>query len=255
MISTPYFYLIPGNDITKVINVFQSRNYPTDRYASFDYCYNYFKSNSGTYITQNMEKSCLMLGFYLASWGMLRGSSFLLQKSAKYYEPLIDYIARQPKSTWSIDIDNMLGNNLVIVLDIYKDIRKIIGHNNSHLTLVTKIMLGVFGFIPAFDQYFGIAFRGIFEPGCCRFRRVNTASLTCLHRFYIDNKQEIDFLAANTFTRDFITGNYTTINYPKAKIIDMYGFQMGLAKATPKGLSKGSPTVQINTPNVLQGTT
>ncbi|EKM28037.1 hypothetical protein VCHENC02_6024, partial [Vibrio harveyi] len=37
----------------------------------------------------DMEKSCLALGFYLASWGMFRGSSFMLEKSAKNFENLV----------------------------------------------------------------------------------------------------------------------------------------------------------------------
>ena len=50
---------------------------PTGRYASFDYCFNYFQSFR-TYPAEltspgNLELSCLQLGFYLASWGMLRG--------------------------------------------------------------------------------------------------------------------------------------------------------------------------------------
>ncbi len=56
------------------------------RYASFDYCFNYFQefkeqgrikqlSNSS-----NIQHSCLQLGYYLASWGMLRRKGFLLKK-------------------------------------------------------------------------------------------------------------------------------------------------------------------------------
>lgn len=54
---------------------------PELRYASYDYCFNYFQSfyNNGTVVElaseANLQMSCLQLGFYLASWGMLRGSS------------------------------------------------------------------------------------------------------------------------------------------------------------------------------------
>ena len=65
------------------------------RFKSFDYCYNYFVTNSD--LTLDIEKSCLTLGFYLASWGMFRGSSFLLQKSAKHFQPTIEYIATLDK--------------------------------------------------------------------------------------------------------------------------------------------------------------
>jgi len=65
------------------------------RSASFDYCFNHFQSFREEDKVQklaeagNMEMSCLQLGFYLASWGMLRGSSFLLEKSLRFYQPPI----------------------------------------------------------------------------------------------------------------------------------------------------------------------
>lgn len=52
-------------------NESQEKNH---RYTSFDYCYNYFHPTNNS--KQDIEKSCLVLGFYLASWGMFRGSSF-----------------------------------------------------------------------------------------------------------------------------------------------------------------------------------
>jgi hypothetical protein len=84
---------------------------PTERYASFDYCYNYFQSFReqqnipGLASPEQMQTSCLQIAFYLASWGMLRASSFLLRKSAKYYEPLIEGIVQFPQNIWDIDVD------------------------------------------------------------------------------------------------------------------------------------------------------
>ena len=72
-------------DIETAVNKYKSQSNPDDRYISFDYCYNYFRTTND--LTQDIEKSCLVLGFYLASWGMFRGSSFLLQKSIKHFEP------------------------------------------------------------------------------------------------------------------------------------------------------------------------
>jgi len=62
----------------------------------------------------------------------------------------------------------------------------------------------------------------------CGFRRVNTNSLSCIKEFYENNKMTIDKLSSESFTTDFLTGQKTEINYPKAKIIDMYGFTVGL---------------------------
>lgn len=212
-------------DIDKIVNKFKSQSNPDDRYTSFDYCYNYFRTTND--LTKDIEKSCLVLGFYLASWGMFRGSSFLLQKSVKHFEPTIRYIATLDKSVWDIDVDNYNEKNVETIIGIYKDIKKhLILDSNSALTLITKILLGIFGFIPAFDNYFGNSFRAI-SAGQCGFRKVNVKSLTFIKTFYVTNKATIDRLSVETFTTDFVTGQKTTINYPKAKIIDMYGFTAG----------------------------
>ena len=107
-------------NIKEYLDYYLSETNPTDRYTSFDYCYNYFKTNSSEYILKNMEKSCLVLGFYLASWGMLRGSSFILQKSIKFYEPIIKYITELDRSYWSIDVDNYTVENINKILIVYK---------------------------------------------------------------------------------------------------------------------------------------
>lgn len=209
-----------------IIEKFKAKSEPTDRYTSFDYCYNYFKTTEN--LKNDLEKSCLVLGFYLASWGMLRGSSFLLQKSVKHLQPIIEYYSTLYKEIWEIDIDNYSENNILKIVDIYKNSKElIIDNNNSHLTLVTKILLGVFGFIPAFDQYFCKTFKTVTDNKC-GFTTVNFKSLNLLSEFYFNNKLEIDKISKNTFTTDFITGTKTNIHYPKAKIVDMYGFTQGL---------------------------
>jgi hypothetical protein len=98
---------------------------------------------------------------------------------------------------------------------------------NSHATLVTKIILGIFGFIPAFDQYFCNSFRGIFGLSH-GFRSVNKKSVEAICDFYDCNRAEIDDISKALFTMDFATGRATSHRYPKAKIIDMYGFNKGL---------------------------
>ncbi|MCL4483086.1 MAG: hypothetical protein M1445_10865 [Bacteroidetes bacterium] len=216
-------------DIEPIVNEFKSQSNLDDRYTSFDYCYNYFRTTNN--LTQDIEKSCLVLGFYLASWGMLR-NSFLLQKSIKHFEPTIRYIATLDKSVWEIDVDKYDEKNIQTIIKIYNDIKSLlIKKNNSDLTLITKVLLGVFGFIPAFDNYFGNSFRAI-SDGQCGFRKVNVKSLTFIKTFYESNKATIDKLSSETFTTDFITEKKTTVNYPKAKIIDMYGFTAGQKKTT-----------------------
>ena len=221
------------DNIKEYLNYYLSETNPTDRYTSFDYCYNYFKTNSSEYILKNMEKSCLVLGFYLASWGMLRGSSFILQKSIKFYEPIIQYIAELDKNYWSIDVDNYSVENINKILIVYKKFNEIIipknekGKPAADATLLTKILLGVFGFIPAFDTNFLKAFKFMSNDNR-GFKVVNIKNLKIISEFYSSNKIVIDEFASTTKTYDFATGEKTNISYTKAKIIDMYGFMVGL---------------------------
>lgn len=218
------------------ISAFKDSSGQNERYSSFDYCYNYFysKSTNPKQLLQDIEKSCLVLGFYLASWGMLRGSSFLLEKSVKHFEPLIRHIAELDRSYWEIDVDTY-SENTNKINELYQAIKdKLIPakdesqkYEYAHLTLVTKVLLGVFGCIPAYDQYFVRTFKEV-SQNKCGFTAVNQNSLSCIQSFYLANKDVIDHLSATTFTKDFITGEFTKTKYTKAKIIDMYGFQKGL---------------------------
>lgn len=217
-------------DIELLVADYISKSKIDHRFTSFDYCYNYFRMTND--LTQDIEKSCLVLGFYLASWGMFRGSSFLLKKSIKHFEPIILYIATLDKSVWDIDVDKYDEKNIQTIIEIYKEIKsRLIVEDNSDLTLITKILLGVFGFIPAFDNYFCNSFREI-TNGQCGFRKLNVKSISFLKTFYESNKTTIDRLSAETYTTDFSTEQKTTIHYPKAKIIDMYGFTAGRKKIT-----------------------
>ncbi|WAC12557.1 DUF7662 domain-containing protein [Dyadobacter pollutisoli] len=216
-------------DIKAVMDDFIAKSNPEDRYTSFDYCYNYFRTTKNP--NDDLEKSCLVLGFYLSSWGMFRGSSFLFQKSIAYFKPLLAYIAEIDKKIWEIDVNNYTPENMQKIVDIYSGIKKVlIFDNNRDITLVTKILLGVFGFIPAFDQYFQNTFKGIYKDERCSFSKVDVRSLSCIKHFYELNKTEIDQLSSSIYTTDFSTGEKTHICYPKAKIIDMYGFSLRTIK-------------------------
>jgi hypothetical protein len=59
-------------------------------------------------------------------------------------------------------------------------------------------------------------------------------SLNFIQNFYQENKSSIDDLSINKFTTDFLTGKKTKINCPKAKIIDMYGFNKSNFMITEK---------------------
>ncbi len=196
---------------------------PLERYASFDYCFNYFQTyrENGSIAelcsSEHMQTSCLHLAFYLASWGMFRGSSFLLERSVRHFEETVELIAKFDNRIWSIDVDKYTDENVGILLDFKKQLILTLGEKNRPSdTLVTKIMLGVFGNTPAFDGFFGAAF-GIWTLGKRSQRRIKG--------FYDQNRVEIDSYKIPTF--GFDTGVETKRLYTRAKIIDMIGFTEG----------------------------
>lgn len=200
---------------------------PEDRNYSFDYCYNYFHEFYENNIIanlanpQNLQISCLQIGFYLASWGMYRGSSFLLQKSLKYFERLIKFISGLNPIYWEIDVDSYDEENISLLINLYNSIRNSLGNAENHVTdtLVTKIMLGIFGNTPAYDENFTKGF------GIKVFGR---KTLYDIKNFYLSNKKTIDKIKIQTI--DFFSGESTKRFYTKAKIIDMIGFVEGLKK-------------------------
>jgi hypothetical protein len=230
------------DEIEKIVNEYKQEIKVDHRYASFDYCYNYFKTTDNIEI--DIEKSCLVLGFYLASWGMFR-KSFLLQKNAYFFEDTILYISKLKRDSldvWNIDVDKYTKENIDKIIEIYKEIQKCLRldtEEHIHLTLITKILLGVFGFIPAYDSNFCYTFSHLEEDDeKYRIKIVSSysdtfydklkKSLNTIKTFYDDNSDIIN--EQKIYTIDFKTGEKTEILYPKAKIIDMYGFAKGLKK-------------------------
>ena len=122
--------------------------HPNERYASFDYCFNYFQQfRENDKIkdianAQNLQTSCLQLSFFLASWGMLRGNTFLFQKSSRSYINLIKNISGFDKRIWEIDVDKYTEENIDLLLLCRNMISRSFGkENNTTDTLATKVML------------------------------------------------------------------------------------------------------------------
>ncbi len=137
---------------------------------------------------------------------------------------------RQKNEIWDIDVDCYTDENIQNILGVYAEIKgKLLSDNNSERIVVTKVVLGVFGCIPAFDTNFTSAFSN-FAKGEVSFNNVDKRSLCFIRDFYLANKAVIDCLSNYFTTTDFAIGNKTTFHYPKAKIIDMYGFAVGNQK-------------------------
>ena len=168
------------------------------------------------------------------------------QNSLKVFEPLIRTIMLLDKAIWDIDVNKYNAENIGILIDCYNKINKaLIPDGKRDLTLVTKIMLGVFGCVPAFDNFFCDSFREYYKREC-GFRKFNKESLKFISLFYQDHRQKIDECSSQIMTLDYGSGNPTSICYTKAKIIDMVGFEYGSEKGGEREKIKKSKTPKEN---------
>lgn len=217
-------------DIEANIKLFMGDRTPEQRYASFDYCFNYFQSfrESGVIADiaapVNMLHSCLQLGFYLASWGMFRASSDLPDRSLKQFEPIVRLIASTPNDIWALDAHSYSEPVCRKLISTANDIREALRHPRGDLpteTLATKVMLGVFGNVPAFDSRVIAGLRK--TPGLTG--QFGVRALRAISRFYREHHEVIDRHREHTL--DFATGQPTQRRYTRAKVIDQIFFIEG----------------------------
>jgi|ERR1017187_713503 hypothetical protein len=212
-------------DIDGNLNAFLCRRSPKARYASFDYCFNYFQEARESRKTADLacggqlEMSCLQLGFYLASWGMMRGSGGLHRQSLQELVPVVQAIANEPPASWELDVPGYSATGIDAVLALGNRIRAAYTVSASPI-LVSKTMLGVFGCVPAFDRFFRIGFGGA---------ALSRETLTRISDFYGANESALRAVPIRTL--DFMTGHDTSRGYTQAKIIDMMFFQEGYSRS------------------------
>jgi hypothetical protein len=113
---------------------------------------------------------------------MYRGGTVLLQRSAKYLEPVIEVIAATPEEVWVVDANDYSLNASNLVLEVAEQLTQAFPERASD-TLATKIMLGVYGCVPAFDQNLRKG-SGLAKFGHEALRR--------LGRFYEENAEIIE---------------------------------------------------------------
>ena len=218
------------DDIVERLEDFNKHVTPLSREASYDFCYGYFQTRRH-HLAENIEMSCLHLWSYLASWGMLRGSSVLLNDcSMKVLSGIIGYLDTLTDEEWELDIDDYTDEaSRNKVIKIYNDISSLIEQIDvtATVTLVTKIMMGTIGCVPAIDDSLARSFREEFKENMplYAFRRLNKQALERFYEFYNANKD--DFNAKKYPVRDFEGRELDNLFYKKAKLMDMYGWNKG----------------------------
>ena len=209
------------------------------RYRSWEHCNNVFNEKHGELIEKRKMGSdlsdedydylALHLSFYLASWGMYRGSSMLLYTDYKIHIPIVKELMREKyDNLWNItyeDLDNEKNNILNLIVKIKEElygnraeiVKKIYNKKKGSITdtLATKILLGTLACIPAYDVYFTKAINK-YKSGA---GTLNTDSIVILAKFYEDNKDSLNNLLFE-FEED-------DVKYPQMKLLDMGFFEYG----------------------------
>jgi hypothetical protein len=192
------------------------------RYRSWEHCYAFFRQTPPEQLAAQRDTAALQLGFYLASWGMYRGSSFLLQHAYTVHRGVIDMLARPVFAPlWEIDFgatedDARLTPVIISAVQAVRDAYAPFGRPTD--TLVTKVLLGTLGCLPACDRYF---ISGMKQQGF-QYSYLNPLFIERVRRFCLHNLSALRKEQARIAKR-------TGVHYPLMKLIDMYFWQIGYA--------------------------
>jgi hypothetical protein len=179
------------------------------RYRSWEHCYRAFLVNRTN--PQKAEYLSLHLACYLASWGMLR-NSFLLDFDYLIHLPVVEILTSK---RFDPLFENPMGQNIKLVMEASEEIKKGYGRRKLTDTLVTKILLGVFGCTPTYDRYFKNA---AIKYNVC-IGNFNEISLTQLWGYYISNKDKFEAKRSELDLGGLL--------YPPMKLLDMCLWQIG----------------------------
>ena len=228
---------VKANEISKKAEDFYKELERKDnhRYYSWEHCYSAFYEASRKKVKErNYDYLALQLAFYLASWGMYRPSSFLLQYDYKVHiEPIEKYLFNSEyEELFGIEWSKLNEEELKEKLDLLKNLSKDLKEYYKKLRfaingkeikteisddLVTKILLGTLGCVPAYDRYFKKAVRKTKITN----GNYNNESIKKIIDYY---KGYEDVLER---TREGLKIKGTNIKYPQMKIIDMTLWKIG----------------------------
>ena len=213
-----------------------SPNYKANhRFKSWEHNFSIFceerqKSNP------DIDKLTIHLAFYLASWGMYRGSSFLLQKDYKIHEEVVKEIIKEEYDDLvAIKFNDLKGENLEKMEKInsflrehYRKIAEKEKDEKISDILITKILLGTLACVPAYDNYFQKGFRKFNTLGSFSNKegKLNERSILRIREFYEKYEKELE-----EKREDFkisINNENVENKYPQMKVLDMGFWQIGL---------------------------
>lgn len=198
------------------------------RYRSWENCYIAFGKARENFLNPAiLENLSLQLACYLASWGMYRGSSFLLQKDyhvhmdavvelmKEKYHPLFGISCKDLKQD---SMSSLLEELSTFLRNYYNHVRASVRSVSSDISdvLITKILMGTLGCVPAYDRYFcfGIKHHHI------AVGKYGMKSILMVADFYEKHEEKFEQARTHFFVGDSL--------YPQMKLLDMGFWKIGL---------------------------
>ena len=200
------------------------------RSRSWEHCYRVFR-DARTDPSPDYDYLSLHLAFYLASWGMYRGSSFLLQKDYKVLSPIVEKVLKPEYDCLfglacadlrEPDVQTRLANLSDDIADYFWPIRnevagRVVASQVSPV-LITKILMGTLGCVPAYDRFF--------VDGIKKYKvttqEYSPESVRKLAKFYEAHNDRLEEARRGMRTEDLV--------YPQMKLLDMGFWQIGFEK-------------------------
>jgi len=145
---------------------------------------------------------------------MYRGKAALLKQSSRGLADVVSVVAETSSAVWALDVEIYSDESIGELLKLSERIREALPNGGTD-TLITKVMLGVFGNIPAFDRFFRAGFDSY---SLCE------AALKKIRTYFDHHREEIANITPMTIDFD---GAHTTRPYTQAKVIDMVFFVEG----------------------------
>ena len=201
------------------------------RSRSWEHCYRVFR-DARTDPSPDCDYLSLHLAFYLASWGMYRGSSFLLQKDYRVLVPIVEKILKSEYDClFGVACADLREFEVQDRLEkLYKCIAKYFGPIRDEVAgrkvassvspvLITKILMGTLGCVPAYDRFF--------QDGVAKYKvttqEYSVKSVLRLVDFYEAHNDRLEEARRGMRTDDLI--------YPQMKLLDMGFWQVGFEKS------------------------
>ena len=201
------------------------------RSRSWEHCYRVFR-DARTDPSPDYDYLSLHLAFYLASWGMYRGSCFILQKDYKVHTPIVEKILKPEydclfglacTDVREPEVQLMLETVYDYIADHFDPIREEIAGRKVTTpvspVLITKILMGTLGCVPAYDRFFGIGakYLGLEKD------TYQEESLRELADFYEAHNDRLEEARRGMQCED--------LTYPQMKLLDMGFWQIGFEKS------------------------